>query len=351
MRRWLKITLGVLAGIVVLLILNAIAVSNETKDAERNTEGAELVSTSNGTLQVLDEGPTGPVGITGDDPIVLIHGYTASLRWFDELAPLLAQSHRVIRVDLLGHGGSDKPKAGYSIEDQANAISEALAEMDVTGATVVGHSLGASVATAIAEQSPDLAPKVVDIDQAPDDSFENLSFTAELGYQPVIGQALKRLTDVAPNSAVRDQYKQAFAPGFNIASGFENPDQVVKDLNAMTYTAFVDVSDAEGDYSGARPLDERLTALGIPVLVIFGTEDQIYEPAEEAIEPYEAIPGVQIELVEGSGHSPNVEKPEEIAPLILTFADLPVPGAEQPKPDEPDGKKGKKSGKKKKSDK
>jgi pimeloyl-ACP methyl ester carboxylesterase len=334
-RRGVKIALAVLAAIVVLLVLNAIAVSNETKDAERNVEGAELISTSNGTIQVVDEGPE-----TGA-PIVLIHGYTASLRWFDELASLLAEDHRVIRVDLLGHGGSDKPKAGYSIEDQANAISEALAELDVRGATVVGHSLGASVATAMAEQSPDLATKVVDIDQAPDDSFEDLSLSAELGNQPVIGQAMKRLTDLAPTSLIRDQYQQAFAPDFNIASGFENPDQVVEDLNAMTYTAFVDVTDAEGDYSGARPLDERLSALQIPVLVIFGTEDQIYD-AEEAIQPYEEIPGVRTQRIEGSGHSPNVEKPEEIAPLILTFADALVPGAEQPKP----AKKGRKSAKK-----
>jgi len=331
--RWLKITLAILAGIVVLLVLNAVAVSNQTEDAERNVEGAELVDTSSGTIQVLEEGD--PAGST----IVLIHGYTGSLRWFDELAPLLAEKHRVIRIDLLGHGGSDKPSAGYSIEDQARAIAEALAELDVEGATVVGHSLGATVATAVAGQSPELAAKVVNVDQAPDDSYEeSLGFTAELGYVPVIGQALKRVTDAAPSSFVRDQYQVAFAPDFNIASGFENPDQVVDDLNAMTYTAFVEAGDAEGDYSSSRPLDDRLSALEIPVLVVFGAEDQQYD-AEEAIEPYEDIAGVQTELIEGSGHSPNVEVPEELAPLILAFAEAPVPGAE-PAEEQSNGKKG-----------
>ncbi|MDP9228501.1 MAG: alpha/beta hydrolase, partial [Actinomycetota bacterium] len=190
---------------------------------------------------------------------------------------------------------------------------------------VVGHSMGATVATALAEQSPELATRVVSIDQAPDDSFEDLSFSAELGYTPVIGQALKRLTDVAPSSAVRDQYQQAFAPDFNIASGFEDPDQVVEDLQAMTYTAFVDATDAEGDYSGARPLDERLAAIEIPLLVIFGTEDQIYD-AEDSIEPYRDVPGAELELIEGSGHSPIVERPDETAALILAFSAAPVPG-------------------------
>ncbi len=186
---------------------------------------------------MLDEGDT------RGSPIVLIHGYSASMRWFDDLAPLLSDRHRVIRVDLLGHGGSEKPGAGYSIEDQANAIALALADLHVKDATVVGHSLGATVATALAELSPDLATRMVDVDQAVDDSYGELSFTAKLGFAPVIGQALNRVVDVAPASAVRDQYEQAFAPDFNMASGFENPDQPVDDLREMTYTAFVDVAD------------------------------------------------------------------------------------------------------------
>jgi pimeloyl-ACP methyl ester carboxylesterase len=321
-RRWLKVTLAILAGIVVLLALNAITISSETADAERNVEGAELVDTAAGTVQVLDEG-----SLDGS-PIVLIHCYTCSMRWWDELAPLLSRDHRVVRVDLLGHGGSAKPKSGYSIEDQARAVAEALGSLDVTGATVVGHSLGATVATAVAEQSPELVSRIVDIDQAADDSFEDLGFTAELGYKPVIGQAMKRFSDVAPSSFIRDEYGIAFAPGFNLASGFENPDQVVDDFEEMTYTSYVEAADAEGDYSGERALDERLSALAVPLLVIFGVEDQIYD-AEDAIARFEGIAGAQLELIQEAGHSPNVETPELVAPLILAFAERPTPAEKQ----------------------
>ncbi len=323
MNRWLTIALAVLAGVVVLLGLNAIAVSNETKDAERNIEDSELIDTGPGTLQALEEGnPQGP-------PIVLIHGYASSMRWFERLVPLLEEGHRVIRVDLLGHGGSDKPSSGYGMENQAQAVAEALARLDVAGATVVGHSMGATVATALAEQSPELAVKVVNVDQAPDESFEDMSLSARLARWPVLGQALRRLVQAAPSSAVRAQYDQAFAPGFNVASGFENPDQPVDDLRAMTYTAYVESSDAEGDYSAERPLDERLAALGVPLLVVFGTEDQIY-PAPEAAAAFEDVPGAQVQLLEGAGHSPNVEAPEQLAPLISAFAAAPLPGEEPP---------------------
>jgi pimeloyl-ACP methyl ester carboxylesterase len=311
--RWLKVTLGLLGGFIVLLVLNAIAVSHETQDAKVDVDGAQIVKTSHGDLQVLDEGD--PRG----SPIVLIHSYTGSMNWWQRLAPLLTGEHRVLRVDLLGHGGSDKPSAGYSIEDQAGAVAEALNSLGVGGATVVGHSLGGTVATALAEQSPQLASKVVIVDQAVNNDDAEMSFAERLGYVPVIGQALNRLVQWAPASAVRGQYDIAFAPGFNISSGFENPDEMVDDLREMTYTAYKDAADAETDYTDERPLDERLGAIQVPLLVIFGAEDQIYD-AQDAIERYADIPGAQTKLIEGAGHSPNVEKPEEVAPLILGFA-------------------------------
>ena len=242
MPRWLKITLGVVAGLIVLLLLNALVVSNTTKDAYIRDQGATLVDTSTGRLQVLDQGD--PKG----SPIVLLHCATCSMDWWDRLAPLLGQDHRVIRIDLLGMGGSDKPGSGYSITDQASGVAEALAKLHVVGATVVGHSLGGTVATALAEQSPSLASRIVIIDQSPEDGFEHESLGEHLSLAPVIGQAIARLIQVAPKSLIRDQYDQAFAPGYDISSGFDNPDQPVDDLRAMTYTALKDTVDAEQDY-------------------------------------------------------------------------------------------------------
>ena len=146
MRRWVKVLLVLLVAFIALLVLNAIAVTSKTEDAERNVEGAELIETSSGTLQVLEEGD--PEG----SPVVLLHGATESMHWFEELGPLLGVNHRVLRVDLLGHGGSDKPGAGYAIPDQASAVAEALAKLDVAGATVVGTRMlvcGAGVSTVV----------------------------------------------------------------------------------------------------------------------------------------------------------------------------------------------------------
>jgi pimeloyl-ACP methyl ester carboxylesterase len=325
-RRWLKITLGVIVGLVVLLVVNAIVVSNATKDAYVRNPGGQLIETANGTVQVLDEG--NPRGT----PIVLVHCSTCSMYWWQRLAPLLERDHRVIRVDLLGMGGSDKPGGGYAIDDQAATVAEALAKIHVVGATVVGHSLGGSVVTALAQRSPELASRVVLIDQSAEDGFENESLGERMTRWPVIGQAMARLIQVAPKSLVRDQYAQAFAPGFNISSGFDNPEQPVDDLRAMTYTAYKDTVDAEQDFVDQEPLDQRLAGTHLPVMVIFGAEDQIYDPQAAIARYRQNVPGVQTHLIPDAGHSPNVERPNLVAPLILSWAAPPPKPAKRKAP-------------------
>ncbi len=58
----------------------------------------------------------------------------------------------MIRIDLLGFGGSEKPKSGYSMEDQGRLVALALGRLQVQGAVVVGHSMGFDVATALASR-------------------------------------------------------------------------------------------------------------------------------------------------------------------------------------------------------
>ncbi|HKG36898.1 MAG TPA: alpha/beta hydrolase [Solirubrobacterales bacterium] len=327
MSRGAKIALGVLVVLAVLLALNALALDNETKPAVQRVDGAEIVRLPGGNLQVLDV-PARRAGPGGDAPIVLLHCFTCAIDWWDRMIPALSRRHRVIAIDLLGHGGSEKPKSGYEITEQAALVAQVLAERDVEGATVVGHSLGGSVATAVAEQSRELVDRLVIVDQAPDDSFGDLGFLARLGFTPVVGEALWR---VKTDFAIRDGLEDAFAPGYDV------PDEFVEDVRQMTYTSYDDSSAKEDDYSGEKPLDERVAASFVPLLAIFGEEDQIYD-ARDAVDAYAAdVRGARTELIPGAGHSPNVEAPGRTAALILSFAKpvAPVP-VEKPKPARPE---------------
>jgi pimeloyl-ACP methyl ester carboxylesterase len=318
--RW-KVLIGLGVVLIALLAVNTIVVNSETEPAEVTVAGGQIVSLPGGDVQAVE---TRAERDRGEPPIVLLHCYSCSLEWWDSLLPLLAERHRVIRIDLLGHGGSEKPSSGYSIEGQAQLVAGALSELDVQGAVVVGHSLGFSVATALAEQSSQLVDRAVDIGAAPNGDFGSLPFTARIGYVPVLGEAAWR---VSPSFAIKDAYGSAFAPDYGAEAGFADPDRVVEDLRAMTYTSFDQVRTAHDDYASEGPLDSRITSAAIPLLVIFGAEDQLVDDPGAAAEAYTDVPGAQIEIIDGAGHSPNVEKPEETAELIERFAAGATPAA------------------------
>jgi pimeloyl-ACP methyl ester carboxylesterase len=312
MRRGWKILIGVAVVLAVLLVLNTIAVDNETAGAESTSESGRLISTPQGEIQVVEEGPSKPQGA----PIVLLHCYGCSLHWWDEMAPLLAKRRRVIRIDLLGFGGSEKPAAGYSVPEQAAVVASALNRLEVEGAVVVGHSMGGVVATALAEQSSELVDRLVIMDSAPGSGYGELPFIARLTYTPVLGEALWRLSF---DSAVKDGYADAFAPDREVSDAFPNPDQVVEDYDAMTYTSYDQTHDELDAYTDEAPLDQRIRSAAVPLMAIFGTDDQIVDPAR-ALEVYGGVPGAITAEIPGAGHSPNVEQPERTARLVLEFA-------------------------------
>jgi pimeloyl-ACP methyl ester carboxylesterase len=291
-----------------LVAVNRTLVARETKPA--SADGGTLLELPGGAIHVQDEGPRDA------SVLLLIHGLAGSLRWFDRLVPALASEHRVIRVDLLGHGGSEKPAGGYAIGEQARLLASALDRLGIRPALVVGHALGGAVAVALAELDPSLVPRLVVVDEGPDNTFGRFPLLARLGLQPVLGELLHSLVS---DGMVRDGYSDAFGDGFDLGSGFDDPDQVVRDFRRMTFSSYKSSTLEEQAYLEATRLDGRVRMLGLPVLAIFGEQDRFFR-AHESAQAYRMLPNARVELLAGCGHSPNVERPTALAPLILAFA-------------------------------
>jgi pimeloyl-ACP methyl ester carboxylesterase len=101
------------------------------------------------------------------------------------------------------------------------------------------------------------------------------------------------------------------------------PGAMIQDVLGMTYRAFAGTLRAPVDYLGQRSLPDRLAALGLPVLVIFGTEDRRWRSSSAAA--YRAVPGARVELLPGAGHTPIMEDPQTTATLLLEFAAATTP--------------------------
>jgi pimeloyl-ACP methyl ester carboxylesterase len=312
MRRGWKIVIGVVVVLIVLLAVNTIVVEGEDKPAQVTEPGGRILHLKGGDVQIVDRGPRGA------SPIVLLHCYTCAIDWWNRMMPLLVRGlpgsggpHRVVAIDLLGFGGSEKPGSGYSMEDQAALVAEALEELGVEDATVVGHSMGGTVATALSALPGSPVRRLVDIDQAPDNGYgDGLGLTAELSVLPILGPAIWQ---IVPDSEIKKGLGKAFAPGYDV------PDEFVEEFKRMTYTSYHDGADGEDDYLSDEPLDRRLREIGVPLMAIFGAEDQIYD-AQESLAAFAKVPGARTAMIRGAGHSPDVEKPARTAGLVLEFA-------------------------------
>src|SRR3954465_14396889 len=103
-RRITALAAGVLA---LLLAGNTVSVLSQTAEAS----GEQIVRIPGGDLHVVQDGPSGA------PTVVLLHGLGGSTAWWDPVLPALRDLH-VVRVDLLGHGGSAKPADGYGMAEQ-----------------------------------------------------------------------------------------------------------------------------------------------------------------------------------------------------------------------------------------
>ena len=304
-RGW-KIAVGAVLGVIVLLAVNTLLLDGETKPAGVTVTGGRILDLPDGDLQVLESGPRDGA------PIVLIHCFTCAIDWWDGMIPMLARERRVVAIDLLGHGGSEKPGSGYTVPNQAKLVAEALERLGVRKAEVVGHSLGGAVTVALAQQDPQLVDRAAIIDMPPDGSYGDLGFIAKLAFQPVLGEALWR---IKPDFSVRDGLGVAFAPGYDV------PDAFVDDVKRMTYTAYDESPSRTDDFLGEESLDRRMRETGLPLMVLMGAEEQIVNDPRRALAQYAtAVPAAETHLIAGAGHSPNVEKPAETARLVIEFA-------------------------------
>src|SRR5215213_1602238 len=326
MRTVWKVLIAVAVALVVLLAVNAIVIDQQTKGATVTAEGGQILHLPGGDVQATDApAESSKPGA----PIVLLHCYACSLHWWDQLEPLLTPDHRVIRIDMLGFGGSEKPAGGYAVEDQAQLIASALNKLGVQGSVVVGQSMGSEMAVSLAQQSSQLVDRVVDMSAAADNESGQIGFLARMGYVPVLGEALWRLT---PDFAVVDSFKDAFAPGYEMSDELE--DTIIDGCDAMTYTSYDEAYSALEDFRDAQPLDDRMREALVPVLAIYGEEDQIVD-VNDAVAGLQDVPGIRIVTLPGVGHTPQVEAPEKTAGLIEDFARAAAPevvGQATPKP-------------------
>lgn len=247
-------------------------------------------------------------------PLLLIHGSGASGACWDPMVQVLAGQRHVIRVDLPGCGQSP-PAPSYDVPAQANRVAAVLDGLGRGAVAVAGHSSGGYVATALAEQRPDLVRSLALISTGPSpDALLPQPLVLRVLLAPPFGALLwSRRTDAMIRRGL----------SATAARRVEIPDELVADLQATSYRTTREILRQNTAYTVERSVPKRLAALAVPLLVIFGAGDRRWEPS--SAHRYGAVPGARVELLPGVGHLPMLEAPERTGELLLSFTAAATP--------------------------
>lgn len=239
--------------------------------------------------------------------MVLIHGFGGSMGVWDPIIEPLGSDRPIVRLDLLGHGESDKPTTGYDVADQADVVLGVLAHFEITTCHLLAHSAGGDIAIALLEKRRDCFRSATLLGTAPNLEFVHMATTAKLIRLPLLGALLWSVTS---DNMVRRGLMQTFAPGFPSV-----PAIYVRSFRKMTHAAYIQGINALERFKSERDLLHRVEVLSPKPLVIFGAQDQWVLPA--AAKAWAGVPGIETTMIEGVGHTPMAEAPARTAEIVL----------------------------------
>jgi len=241
--------------------------------------------------------------------LVLIHGFGESAAVWEAMVERLDTHHRVLRVDLLGHGASDESRSGYGVPEQAAAVLTALEGCGIDRAHFIAHSAGGDVVVSILEQAPGHVISTTLLGTAPHPRFVNLGGSARLMRVPLVGRALWSL---ATDAMFRQGLAATFAPDFPSV-----PDVYVESLRRLSYRAYAEGLAGLERYKRERDLCARAAPVGRALMVVFGDRDRWVDPS--AADAWRQSAHAHVERMAHVGHTHMAEAPSATADLVLRF--------------------------------
>jgi 2-succinyl-6-hydroxy-2,4-cyclohexadiene-1-carboxylate synthase len=243
-------------------------------------------------------------------PLVLLHGFTGSVRSWDEVRPALAEFSRVISIDLIGHGRSAAPDdpQRYSLEASTRDLCSLLECLKLDAVDVLGYSMGGRVALHFAVHRPERVRKLI---------LESAS--------PGLEDDNERQKRVASDAALADRIVRSGIPDF-VAEWERVPLLVpaahVTDEARARQTALRLQNRPLGLANSLRgmgagqqtPLWSQLLELKKPVLLIVGEQDTRYRHIAERMLPL--LPAGEVAVVPNAGHTVHVDQPPAFMRLI-----------------------------------
>lgn len=268
------------------------------------------VRVQRGTLELSDEG-------NGEATVLLLHGFTGSKEsWLGlrrALVPPCGNPRRVIALDLPGHGGTEigADPADFSMGRVTEMMEELLDRLDIKSCSLVGYSMGGRLALHFTLDRPGRVERL-----ALESASPGIADPAERAERVATDEALAALLESAGIEAFVERW-EALPLFWSLADLPESAKAELRRQRLACSPQGLAVS-LRGMGAGVQPwLGDRLGEIRIPVLLIAGSRDAKFTRIGRDLR--NTIPDARIEIVEGAGHVPHLERPEEFECVVREF--------------------------------
>jgi pimeloyl-ACP methyl ester carboxylesterase len=304
-------------GLLVLLLLLFVGGIAATWAPDRSVDSLKarwapppsaFVSVQGMQVHLRDEGPR-----EDPQPLVLLHGTSASLHTWDGWVEGLKGTRRVIRMDLPGFGlTGPHPRDDYAIDSYAQFVVAVMDALAVKQAVLAGNSLGGEIAWTVAVLHPQRVSRLVLIDSA---GYPFTPTSIPLGFRIARVPVLKRLMDhTLPRALVASSVRNVYG----------DPSKVTDAL----IDRYAELTLREGNRAAlvkrlAHPLgqhSQRIAQIRQPTLVLWGRLDRLI-PLASGERFARDIPGAQLRVFDALGHVPQEEDPAATLAATLAFLD------------------------------
>ena len=258
---------------------------------------------------------------TGDDPVLLLHGWPQHWYEWRELMPALADRHRVVAMDLRGFGWSDAPRRGYEKENLASDVLAVLDELGLEQVKLVGHDWGGWIGFLLCLRAPERFDRylALNIPTPWIQMRKALPHSWRLVYQQVIlapwigyfAHRSRRFVRMALRAGGADprfwdeRTLSIFADNLAEPSRAKAAVQMYRVFNLRELLPIL-----RGRYA-----EQRLT---VPTRMLFGTDDAAIHT--DLLAGYEAhVDDMEIEFVADCGHFIADERPDLVAERAREF--------------------------------
>ncbi|HAB27783.1 MAG: alpha/beta hydrolase [Xanthomarina sp.] len=236
-------------------------------------------------------------------PIVLLHGFLESSNMWTPLIPDLLKTHRVISIDLLGHGQTGCLGYVHSMELMAETVDAVLIHLNIESKTIIGHSMGGYVALAMAEKNPNSMQGLC---------LMNSTFLPDSEERKMLRTRANLMAQTNFDNLVR----MSFTNLFSLKSKETHKQELEIALTEALKTSVQGYMAANEGMKLRTDKTQLFRTLPTKKLLIIGKKD----PILDADSVKKQLKGTDVDIVElTEGHMSHIENKEELTYNIMRF--------------------------------